>query len=260
MHQTVGHREEFQTNRGGSLNFLLAGECVPFSFTFPPVHQIVEAVRQHPQAHIWRGTKGKSLEKRDIAVEFRAAPPEAALAMPFQMSHFNRANFYGPTEFLHGFEEQFMRPWKKVLIEGGFTWERCYPNIFISGPHCATNYHLAVSHVLAWQIHGTKIFSGLRDPERWAPLEEMVQEKHRNAVSKPDGLKAEDVLAYVMKPGDVLWNQFLTPHWVDAADEVACSISLSHGGLRWKGKLCHREERLEAWWVSHPEERWKKPY
>lgn len=180
--------------------------------------------------------------------------------MPFQVSLFNLASFYGPTQFLEGFEEQVMEPWKKFLVEGDFTCERCYPILFISGPHCATNYHLDVSHVLAWQICGTKIFSGLRDPERWAPLEEMIQERYRNAVSKPDELKAGDILAYVMEPGDVLWNQILTPHWVDATDDIACSINLSHGGLRWRGRLCQREERLEAWWASNPDERWKKPY
>lgn len=260
MHQTVYRRRKFQMNWGGELNFLLAGECAPFSFVFPPIQQIVGALREDKQVRILQGTKGKSLDKRDIAAEFRAAPLESALAMPFQMSHFNLANFYGPTQFLHRFEEQVMEPWKKFLIECGFTWERCYPIIFSSGSDCATNYHLDVSHVLAWQIDGKKIFSGLKDPERWAPIGKMVQENQRKAVSKPDLLEADDVLAYVMKPGDVLWNQILTPHWVDATDEVACSINISHGGLRLKGKLCHREEKLEAWLMSHPEERWKKPY
>ena len=50
-----------------------------------------------------------------------------------------------------------------------------------------------------------------------------------------------------MKPGDTLWNALLTPHWVDAGDEAAMSVNLSHGGLRRNGRLCPFEAELEEY-------------
>ena len=48
-----------------------------------------------------------------------------------------------------------------------------------------------------------------------------------------------------MPPGVVLFNQLLTPHWVQSPlDTVAFSINLSHGGLRRTGtnrQLCRNE-------------------
>ena len=100
-----------------------------------------------------------------------------------------------------------MEPWQHALKSAGFTWTRCYPILFISGPNCATNYHMDYSHVLAWQLYGTKRFSGLKDPERFAPLETRI---HSAGITKPDAIQDDDVLSYDLKPGDVLWNAFLT--------------------------------------------------
>jgi hypothetical protein len=48
-----------------------------------------------------------------------------------------------------------------------------------------------------------------------------------------------------MHPGDVLWNVLLTPHWVEAGEEVALSVNISHGGVRLHGKLFRHEQELE---------------
>ncbi len=66
-------------------------------------------------------------------------------------------------------------------------------------------------------------------------------------MKRPPGITRADTLSYEMKPGDVLWNALLTPHWVEAADCVTYSINISHGGLRLNGKLCLHEQELEAW-------------
>src|SRR5690606_14304372 len=107
------------------------------------------------------------------------------------LAHFKLQKFMGPGQLLEGFEEQVMQPWMKALHEAGFTWNRCYPILFMSGPNCATNYHMDYSHVMAWQTHGTKLFSGLKDPQRWAPLETRI---HAKGIERPEGIAEEDAL------------------------------------------------------------------
>ena len=243
--------DEFRDRWDGVLNFLMAGECVPFDFEMPDIEAVISEIRRDPDARIWRGSKGDSLDMTDIADSFRQLPIDEAIHSPFQMSHFKLHNFYGKGQLFHGFEEQVMEVWQNALKDAGFTWTRCYPIIFISGPGCATNYHMDYSHVLAWQRYGSKIFSGLKDPDRFAPLKTRI---HSAGVQKPAEITEDDILSYHMQPGDVLWNAFLTPHWVEASDSIAYSINISHGGLRLNGKLCRHEQELEDWRASHPEE------
>ena len=235
----------------GEPSELLAGDCVPFAFDMPAIEDVIEEIRRDPDVRILPGTKGDSLHLTDIAETFRAIPVRDTLGMQFQMSHFKLPNFYGPGQLFHGFEEQVMDPWKEALASAGFTWTRCYPIIFISGPESATNYHMDRSHVLAWQRHGIKRFVGLKDPARWAPLDQRVLPG--GEMARPESLADEDALPYEMHPGDVLWNCILTPHWVEAAHHVTYSINISHGGLRLDGKLAPFEQELEDWRAAHPE-------
>jgi hypothetical protein len=229
----------------------MAGETVPFSFEMPSLERVVDEVRRDPDARICPGTKGEGLDLTDISETFRRLPIQEAVRSPFQMSHFKLGNFYEPGRLFHGFEERVMDPWRAALAKAGFTWTRCYPILFISGPGCATNYHMDRSHVIAWQRHGTKRFCGLKDPDRWAPLQERV--KPGGTVRRPPGIREEDALVYEMRPGDVLWNTLLTPHWVEATEETAYSLNLSHGGLRLNGRLCRYEQELEDWKAAHPD-------
>jgi len=243
MHRTVDTWSEFRDAWDGVINFRLTGECVPFAFDLPPLADIVDTIRHDAEARTVRGGKGVQLDLDDIGPAFRQLPIEDALHSQFQLAHFKLERFYDG--LLQGFEEQVLEPWRQGLAAAGFTWERCYPIIFISGPGCATNYHMDGSHVLAWQRYGTKLFSGLKDPDRWAPFETRMQ--FGPGIVQPDGLTPNDALTYEMAPGDVLWNQLLTPHWVEASDEPAMSINLSHGGLRLNGELCRNERELVEW-------------
>ena len=106
------------------------------------------------------------------------------------------------------------------------------------------------------------MFNGLLDPYRWAPLEQAVDPDWRAGIIKPADLRDGDVLSYVMPPGAVLWNQPLTPHWVDAgitdaggADEVAASLNISHGGLRLDGDLSPAGRALDRYYRQHPDQR-----
>ena len=245
LHRTVSTWPELSKYWNGCHNFLMAGKCVPFSFDMPPVEQVIDEVRQDSDARIVPGTKGDRLILTDTAEAFCQIPIADTLHMQFQMSHFKLANFYGPGQLFHGFEEQVMDPWRKTLADAGFTWSRCYPIIFISGPGAATNYHMDRSHVIAWQHHGVKRFIGLKDPDRWGPFEERMLPGGK--IKHPVAITDEDTLVYEMHPGDVLWNVLLTPHWVEAADHVTYSINLSHGGLRLNNQLCRNEQELEDW-------------
>ncbi|MDA0745000.1 MAG: hypothetical protein O2954_00655 [bacterium] len=250
LHRTVTTWEELSNAWDGVHNFLMAGDCVPFAFDMPPIEQVIDEIRNDPDARIVPGTKGNQLIMTDIAEDFRKIPVEDTLNMQFQMSHFKLPNLYGPGQLLHGFEEQVMDPWREALAAAGFTWTRCYPIIFISGPGAATNYHMDRSHVIAWQRHGVKNFVGLKDPARWTTLEDRMLPG--GEMKRPPGLTEEDLLPYEMHPGDVLWNTLLTPHWVEAADHVTYSFNLSHGGLSLNGKLAPFEQELEDWKATHP--------
>lgn len=243
--------QEFQRRWAGVQNFLMAGECVPFAFRLPPLAQIVEELRTDPDARITPGRKGDRLELTDMAAEFRGLPVAQALGRPFALAHFSLARFDAPGRCLHGFTAGVLTRWQEALRAAGFTWERCYPIVFISGIGCATNYHMDFSHVLAWQIHGTKRFCGLREPDRWAPREVRVNYQPEG-FAKPAAITESDAECFAMRPGDVLWNTLLTPHWVEAGSEVAMSINLSHGGLRLNGELCPHEAELVAHRGANP--------
>jgi len=250
MHKTISTWEQFEQSWDGVINFLMEGECItPFSYVMPPIANIVETLRQHPATRITPGIKSDTLELTDVAETFRRLPIEEALRSQFSLAHFDLSQFYGEGQLLEAFDKQVMEPWENALRTAGYTWNRCYPILFLSGPNCATNYHMDYSHVLAWQTHGTKLFSGLKDPERWAPLEVRIPSV---GVRRPQGIREEDVLAYEMKPGMILWNTLLTPHWVEAPDEASCSINIAIHGLKLNGQLCKHEQELEQWIREHP--------
>ena len=240
---TVRTLDQFQQRWNGVHNFLLADACVPCAFVMPPLERVVAELRADPQARITGGARGDRLQLDDIAEAFRRRPVAEALATPFALAHFDLARFDAPGKFLHGFEQGVMGPWRAALAANGFTYDRCSPIIFISGRQCATNYHMDFSHVLAWQIYGRKRFCGLQDPDRWAPRETRVRYE-AGKLARPAELTEADALGYEMKPGDALWNVLLTPQWVEAGDEVALSVNLSHGGLRLHGQLSRNEQEL----------------
>ena len=252
MHRKVTSWSEFKESWAGQRNFLVGGECIPFSFPFPEPAKVVEEMRADAQARISPGVKGDRLRLDDMSAEFRRLPIGEALERPFALAHFKLSVFDEPGKFLHGFRDAVLEPWRQALRDQGFSFDRCYPIIFISGKGCATNYHMDYSHVLAWQATGMKRFCGLLDPDHWAPRETRLSYSP-DRFSRPPSLGEADELCYDMAPGDALWNALLTPHWVEAGDEVAISVNISHGGLRLDGKLCPFEEELEQHRREHPE-------
>src|SRR5688572_21131532 len=123
-HRTFNNWDEFKEHWSQFVNFRLEGECKFSAFKFPSIAQVVEEVRTDPDSRIWRGAKGTSLDKTDIAEQFRALPLAEAMESNFQMSHFKLWNFYGEGRLLHGFEENVLVPWLDRLRAIGFTYER----------------------------------------------------------------------------------------------------------------------------------------
>ena len=151
-----------------------------------------------------------------------------------------------------------MVPWRTFLASTGLTWMRGYPIIFISGKRRRSQYHVDISHVVAWQIHGVKTFHGFNEPSKYAPIQHVVDNRGEyRSTLPPEGIDPDDVLSYPMEPGDVLWNQLLTPHWVTGTDdEIAVSVNISHGGVQYGGRYCPNEQVLRKRWEDHPDEAW----
>ncbi len=269
--RTASTAADLRSLWAGARNALLAGECVPFAWEPPPVADVVDRLRRDDDVRL----RDLSPDRPDSPYyredgfidDFRALPLERVMEMPFGLSHFKLTNFTSRGDLFAGLWTEVMEPWQAFLARAGFTWYRCYPIVFISGAAVPGRYHMDVSHVVAWQLHGTKVFNGLLDPYRWTPLERAVDPDWRAGMVRPEGLRAADVLSYVMPPGAVLWNQPLTPHWVDAsgadaggadasgAGEVAASINISHGGLRLDGELSPAGRALDRYYRRHPNQR-----
>ena len=99
------------------------------------------------------------------------------------------------------------------------------------------------------------MFNGFLEPQQYAPIDQCVNQRDRIQGQMPR-YQAEHILSYPMAPGDLLWNQILTPHWVTAGDEIAVSVNISHGGVRAGGEFCANEQFLRQRWDRHPEEAW----
>jgi hypothetical protein len=252
--RTVSTANDFKQHWSGIHNFAMAGECVPFDMELPPVDVIVDTLRRDDAANInsSSGEVFRRTERRDIRDEFRAMPIEKALEQSFGLAHYDLPRFDTPGGLLEGLDRQVLRPWRQWLESIGFELSDFFrPYFFISGANCATAYHMDLSHVLAWQLYGEKQFCSFKDPLRWA--DETVRREQlvggQNAYNQPipDGITGDDVVAFDMKPGDVLWNVLQTPHWVKAGADVAVSMNISHRGLRLHGELCPHEQQLQQW-------------
>lgn len=258
MHRTAQTWDQFNELWQGPLNFRMDASMVDFSFKFPSLAQVIEELRNDDDANAGAGMKGRSLNTTPISLEeFRAIPIDKLMEGQFSLAHFSLSRFDTPGKFLHGFGEKVYEPWKKKLAAAGFTWERCYPIIFISGKGSATNYHMDFSHVFAWQIYGEKRFCGVKKPDQWANKDTRLGYANERQ-PKPQDIREEDSLCYDMRPNDMLWNVLLTPHWVEAGDEPAMSINISHGGLRLNGQLSPNEQELEIYRQEQPDKAPKK--
>jgi len=249
----VNSIEDFQTHWSGLHNFLIDSPVFSPRPKLPPIAAIVDRVRKDKDARILRNQCAKAVNLQSVADWFRSLAIEEAMTEPFNLAHFDIERFDQPGDILEGFRESFLDPWKEFLRSAGFTWTRLKPYFFISGRASLTPYHMDLSHVLALQCYGSKRFSALRDPERYASAavrKEFVLRKanYPEWFHMPEDLQPQEIRPYDMVPGDLLWNVFLTPHWVESLkDEPALSINISHGGLKFLGEYCPHETEARQW-------------
>jgi len=258
MHKIAKTSDDFYQLWNQDINFLLDPELLRFDMKMPSAEEIVDILRKDPDARVqFLSDEVSEFEQNALSEEFNSAKIEKAAEMSFSLAHFYLQNFYGAGKFLEDFQKKVMIPWRTFLTQLGFTWQRCYPIIFISGKGGSSSYHVDISHVLAWQVHGVKNFNGFKDPEAVLSTDKSVNERKDIRQINPPEHNEADVLSYAMQPGDILWNQLLTPHWVVAGDdEIAVSINISHGGVSYAGAFCPREQALRKRWEVHPEEAW----
>ena len=245
MHRTVTTWPQFKQHWSGVLNFLIGPEVTRFEFDLPPVEQFVDELRRCPGSRIYSGVKGTTFDQTDISESFRKLPIEQAMEQPFNIANFQLDDFYAPGRVFHELQQKWVEPWGQALGRHGFSWKEFFPIVFTSGRDCATNYHMDRSHVLLWQRYGKKTFNGLKEPDRWTTIDQRYHSQLNQ--TRPAALIKDDILQYEMQPGAVLWNVITTPHWVDAADEVAVSLGIVHRGLRLDGQLCPHEDEVSRY-------------
>jgi len=167
------------------------------NFDYPSLPELVDALRRMPKTRILPGrtppkansgssssfsclettSAGRHLnappgEEERFASEFRSLPLDEALKRPFSMALFELDPLMEKGGLLEGFDSKVLHRWKETLRAAGWSFDRCYPILFISGPNDIGSFHHDVSHVVAVQLHGCKRFCGFREPRRWHTLTE----------------------------------------------------------------------------------------
>ncbi|MEU3096483.1 hypothetical protein ABZ690_17200 [Streptomyces sp. NPDC006967] len=233
-------------------NFPISSALFRPEFRFPDALEVLDFLRKDDRTRVTLLGEESQAIRTARTLAFRNAPLEEVAAWPFRLVHFDLHRFYG--SFLQGFQEQVMIPWRVLLSSLGFTWQRCYPILFMSSQGCSSTYHVDNSHGLVWQVEGTKRFHSFHEAQRFAPVEAAVQ--GRITSERPPPYEPEDLHHMLMAPGDLLWNHILTPHWVTAESPLTVSVNISHGGLTHQGRLAEREVALRRHWDEHPAEPW----
>ena len=237
-------------------NFLIGPKLISFQTLIPSPEEIIDILRKDPDSRVQFLGMADGAEKSALIEKFRTAPLEQIVDLPFSLANFFLHNFYGDGGFLRDFQKDVMIPWRTFLSSTGLTWQRSYPILFISGKNCSSTYHVDVSHVVAWQVHGVKVFNGFKDPEARAGIQHIVDNRNEYRLEQIPDIDSDILLTYRMEPGDVLWNQLLTPHWVTSEDEIAVSVNISHGGIAYEKRFCQNEQVLRKRWEDRPEEAW----
>ena len=112
-----------------------------------------------------------------------------------------------------------------------------------------STYHADYSNALAWQLDGENTFNGFVDPDKYLSAAEGLERGNPLREQAPPSHNENDVLAYRMVSGDLLWNQLLTPYWVVAGqDRAAMSLNISHGLVRHRGVFGSNEVLLHERW------------
>ncbi|MFF7472118.1 hypothetical protein [Streptomyces sp. NPDC008092] len=252
MPKTITTIGEFREAWTAPPNFRISHELYRPDFTFPSALEVLDVVRRDDEARVTLLGADNPAVRTARTMSFKRAPVEEVATWPFRLAHFNLSRLYDGV--LRGFHEQVMVPWRTFLSAQGYTWQRCAPDLFISGPGGSSTYHADQSHGLVWQVEGVKTFHSYLDPDSAVPADAAISGDFTAEDPPPhDDADRQDAR---MEPGDLLWSHFLTPHWVTGESPLSMSVTLSHGGLTHQGDYAMRETALRRHWDRHPEQAW----
>jgi hypothetical protein len=232
MHR-IDRFDEFERVVGQPLAVRVAGEVFPFRVEPPPLRDVIDQARREPQARIATGKRGDTLLEslQDCREEFRRLPLDEALHAPVHLTLFDLGTLARPGGALHDVVESVYKPLLGLWADHGLRWQRAFPILFLSGPGCSTNYHWDPDDVFFIMLSGHKTFSALDEPRRWLTprMLEAYQKDPADLTNRvrPAGLRGEDVRTFEVYPGDGIWNPRHAPHWVDADDAPAFSLSIA---------------------------------
>jgi hypothetical protein len=219
--------DEFAAALSSPVAHTVGGAVFPFPVPQPALARIVDESRRQPQARIAGGLRGdrinQTLEKSGD--DFAAMPLEAATQAPVHISLFDLGDLRLPGGALHQVVQEVYLPLAELWRTNSLVWQKVYPILFLSGPGCSTNYHWDPSSVLVIQLSGRKRFHSLRHPLKWCPAD--VADQGLDAMIKPSDLPTNEVLYCDLEPGDAVWSPCRAPHWVDADDATAFSLSIA---------------------------------
>ena len=204
----------------------VGGEVFPFTVPETDLRQVMEEARTHPKARIGQGERADrfSATLKTPEADFQSLPLEEAIKAPIHITVFQLDSMREKGGALAEVIEQIYLPVTSLWQAQGLSWQKVLPILFLSGPNCSTNYHCDPTGVLVVQLFGRKCYHSLKEPEKWCPLE--VQEADGEEVMPVD-LKESDILSFELKPGEALWSPWHAPHWVDAYDETAYTLSIA---------------------------------
>ena len=126
MRKTVATTTEFLHTWDSRVNFLMAGECVPFSFEFPSTEDIVERLVAEEATTGISGQLRNTGDRENAMESFRGMSCDDLMASSFQFRYPDVTTLDRPGDIFAGFTEQVLVPWKLYLLDHGFTWDRCY--------------------------------------------------------------------------------------------------------------------------------------
>ena len=219
--------DQFHKVLPDSIAYLVNGEVFPFTVPKPNPVQVIEQARNDPKTRITKGVRGDRifLTLQEPDTDFRTLPLAESLKTPIHLSLFD----LGPMRESDGALAEVIRkvylPLTQLWKSHGLRWQKVYPILFLSGPNCSTNYHWDPSSVLIVQLHGRKRFHSLKSPEYWCS-DDVLEQKHE-AMVRPTGLSEDDILIYELEPGKAIWSPCKAPHWLDAYDETAFTLSIA---------------------------------
>ena len=205
----------------------VGGELFPFEVPAADLAGTLEQSRRQPQARIAGGRRGDAINQtlEGDGADFASLPLDEAARTPVHISLFDLGALRQPGGALRAVVDEVYLPLAAHWRAAGLVWKKVYPILFLSGPGCSTNYHWDPSSVLVVQLHGRKRFHSLRRPGHWCPP--AVLDGGLDAMVRPAGLGGDEILSLDLEPGDAVWSPCRAPHWVDAGDETAFSLSIA---------------------------------